>query len=75
MVQRRSDRGRRGASVGSPHTQWCATCCVREERRERLNTQGVTHRIVNTPSVLRDLGDPYTSEYPAADPQLADVEA
>ena len=60
--------------VGSPHTQWCATCCVREERRERLNTQGVTHRIVNALSVLRDLGDPYTSEYP--DPQcLTDVEA
>ena len=51
-----------------PHMLW------EEERRKQLNTQGVTHRIVNTLSILRDLGDPYTSEYPA--PQcLADVEA
>jgi len=41
---------------------------------KQLHTQGVTHRIVNTLSILRDLEDPYTSEYPA--PQcMADVEA
>ena len=73
MVQKKSDRrGRRRASVGvltpsdAPHAVG--------GRRKQLNTQGVTHRIVNTLSILRDLGDPYTSEYPA--PQcMADVEA